>query len=53
MLAVATPDSVSDDQLKPLASKLTLPFIKRMRGPYHDLDVVPTNFIIDRSGKLV
>jgi len=53
VLAVATEDSVSDDQLKPVAAKLTIPFIKRMRGPYHDMDAVPTNYIIDRNGKLV
>jgi cytochrome c biogenesis protein CcmG, thiol:disulfide interchange protein DsbE len=53
VLAVATEDSVSDAQLKPLAAKLTIPFVKRMRGPYHELDGVPTNYVIDRTGKLV
>jgi len=52
VLAVATEDSVSDAQLKPLAAKLTIPFVKRMRGPYHELDGVPTNYVIDRTGKL-
>src|SRR5580692_3179797 len=46
VLAVATEDSVSDAQLKPLAAKLTIPFVKRMRGPYHELDGVPTNYVI-------
>jgi peroxiredoxin len=53
VLAVATEDSVPDDKLKPLAAQLTIPLVKRMKGPYHDLDAVPTNYIIDRSGKLV
>jgi len=53
VLAVATEDSVPDSALKPLAAKLTIPLVKRMKGPYHDLDAVPTNYIIDRSGKLV
>lgn len=53
VLAVATEDSVPDEKLKPLASKLTIPLVKRMKGPYHDLEAVPTNFIIDRSGTLV
>jgi cytochrome c biogenesis protein CcmG, thiol:disulfide interchange protein DsbE len=53
VLAVATEDSVSDSQLKPIAAKLTIPFVKRMHGPYRDMDAVPTNYIIDRSGKLV
>jgi peroxiredoxin len=53
VLAVATENSVPDDQLKPIAAHLTIPFVKRMSGPYHDLDAVPTNYVIDRSGKLV
>ncbi|HEY2661513.1 MAG TPA: TlpA disulfide reductase family protein [Caulobacteraceae bacterium] len=53
VLAVATEDSVPQSQLKPLAAQLTIPFVKRMKGPYHDLDALPTNYIIDRSGKLV
>ena len=24
-----------------------------MRGPYHDVGALPTNYIIDRAGKLV
>jgi len=53
VLAVATEDSLPDSELKPIAAKLTIPFVKRMKGPYHDLDAVPTNYIIDRSGMLV
>jgi peroxiredoxin len=53
VLAVATEDSVPESKLRPLAAQLTIPFVKRMRGPYHDMDAVPTNYIIDRSGKLV
>ncbi len=53
VLAVATEDSVSQKQLLPLASKLRIPFVKRLKGSYDILDAVPTNYIIDRSGKLV
>lgn len=53
VLAIATEDSVPEDKLRPLATHLRIPFVKRMHGPYHDLDAVPTNYIIDRSGKLV
>ena len=53
VLAVATEDSVPEYKLKPLASALTIPFVKRMKGPYHDMNAVPTNYVIDRSGKLV
>lgn len=53
VLAVASEDSVPENKLRPLASKLTIPFVKRIKGPYRQLDGVPTNYIIDRSGKLV
>ncbi len=53
VLAVATEDSVPEYQLRPLAAKLTIPFIKHLKGPYFQLDAVPTNYIIDRSGQLV
>jgi len=53
VLAVASEDSVPENKLRPLAAQLTIPFVKRMKGPYHDLGGVPTNYIIDRSGKLV
>jgi len=53
VLAVATEDSVPPEKLKPLAAQLRIPFVKRMKGPYHDVGALPTNYIIDRSGKLV
>ena len=53
VLAVATEDSVPAYQLKPLAAKLTIPLVKTLRGPYEQLEGVPTNYIIDRSGRLV
>ncbi len=53
VLAVATEDSVPEKQLRPLAEKLKIPFVKRMAGPYHDVGALPTNYVIDRSGKIV
>jgi peroxiredoxin len=53
VLAVATEDSVPESKLRPIAARLTIPFVKRMYGPYHALEGVPTNYIIDRSGKVV
>jgi len=53
VLAVASEDSVPEAKLRPLAAKLTIPFVRRLKGPYHQLDGVPTNYVIDRSGKLV
>jgi peroxiredoxin len=52
VLAVATEDSVPEDKLKPLSRALTIPFVKRMQGQYHDMDAVPTNYVIDRSGNI-
>ncbi len=37
VLAVATEDSVPEEKLRPLAARLTIPFVKRMQGPYRDL----------------
>jgi peroxiredoxin len=53
VLAVATEDSIPPEKLKPLAAKLRIPFVRRMKGPYHDVGALPTNYIIDRSGTLV
>jgi peroxiredoxin len=53
VLAIATEDSVPDSKLKPLAAHLQIPFVKRLNGRYRTLEGVPTNYVIDRSGKLV
>lgn len=53
VLAVATEDSIPESKLRPIAQQLRIPFVKRMKGPYHDVGALPTNYIIDRSGTLV
>lgn len=53
ILAVATEDSVPESKLRPLAKNFTIPFVHRLKGPYRDVGAVPTNFVIDRSGKIV
>jgi cytochrome c biogenesis protein CcmG, thiol:disulfide interchange protein DsbE len=51
MLAVATEDSVPERYLKPLASALSFPLVRRIHGPYSVKgDAVPTNYVIDRAG---
>jgi cytochrome c biogenesis protein CcmG/thiol:disulfide interchange protein DsbE len=50
VLAVATEDSLTVSQLRPLAQAVSFPLVHSMRGPYRDLDAVPTNYIIDRAG---
>jgi thiol-disulfide isomerase/thioredoxin len=53
VLAVATEGSMPESKLRPLSSVLTIPLVKQLKGPYRMLDAVPTNYVIDRSGKLV
>lgn len=52
ILAVATEDSLTPYQLRPLAKVLTLPMVKRFKGDYGDIKELPTNFVIDRKGVL-
>jgi cytochrome c biogenesis protein CcmG/thiol:disulfide interchange protein DsbE len=50
VIAAATEDSVPNSQLRPLAEKVAIPFLLKMRGPYAALKAVPTNIVIDRNG---
>ncbi len=50
ILAVATEDSLTVSQLRPLAQAVSFPLVHSMRGLYRDLGAVPTNYIIDRAG---
>lgn len=52
VLAVATEDSLTPYQLRPLAKILTLQMVKRFKGDYGDIKYLPTNFVIDRKGVL-
>lgn len=53
ILAVATEDSLTPFQLRPLAKILTIPMAKRFKGPdYGEIKALPTNFVIDRQGIL-
>lgn len=52
VFAIATQDSLAPSQLKPLASMLSIPFVRGIRGKYDALNAVPTNFVIDRRGVL-
>ena len=50
VIAVTSEDAVTDWQLKPLAAMLAFPLAHGIRGPYRDLDAIPTNYIVDRAG---
>jgi len=52
ILAVATEDSLTPFQLRPLQKLLTLQMVKRFKGNYGDIKYLPTNFVIDRKGIL-
>jgi cytochrome c biogenesis protein CcmG/thiol:disulfide interchange protein DsbE len=52
ILAVATEDSLTPFQLRPLAKLLTLQMVKRFKGEYGQVKYLPTNFVIDRKGVL-
>ena len=49
VLAVATEDSLTPFQLRPLAKLLTLQMVKRFKGNYGQIKYLPTNFVIDRK----
>lgn len=53
VFAVATEDSLPKSQLKKLFAVLAIPSADKIRGgPFGDVDAVPTNYVIDRSGIL-
>ena len=52
VFAVATEDSLPLYQLKPLFAAMAIPSALRIKGPYATLGAVPTNYIIDRSGRV-
>src|SRR5271154_1169281 len=52
ILAVATEDSLTPLQLRPLAKELTIQMVKRFKGDYGEIKMLPTNFVIDRQGIL-
>ncbi|WP_354294844.1 TlpA disulfide reductase family protein [Sphingomonas sp. 1185] len=52
VFAVATEDSLPLYQLKPLFAAMAIPSARRIKGPYDILGAVPTNYIIDRSGRV-
>lgn len=51
--AVATEDSLSDQDLKPLFSALAIQPTERIRGgAFANVDGLPTNYVIDKAGVL-
>lgn len=52
VFAITTEGSLPAYRLKTLFNTMAIPAVKRIRGPYGPLTGVPTNFIIDRAGKV-
>lgn len=53
VFAVTIDDTVSDKDLKPLASVLSFPLVSRIDGNYGIIGgAVPSNYVIDRNGIL-
>ncbi len=52
VFAVTTEDSVPTYQLKPLFAKMSIPPVRRIKGPFAVMGGVPTNYVIDRAGVL-
>lgn len=52
VFAVVTEDSLPLYQLKPLFAAMAIPSARRIKGPYATLGAVPTNYIIDRAGRV-
>lgn len=52
VFAVTTEDSVPLYQMKKLFAAMAISPVKRMKGPYDTLEGVPTNYIIDRAGRV-
>lgn len=52
VFAITTEDSVPPTMLKALFKAMAIPAARRIKGPYGPLTGVPTNFVIDRAGKV-
>jgi thiol-disulfide isomerase/thioredoxin len=52
IFAVATEDSLPVYQLRDLFRAMAIPSARRIRGPYDSLGGMPTNYVIDRAGRI-
>jgi cytochrome c biogenesis protein CcmG, thiol:disulfide interchange protein DsbE len=52
VFAITTEDSAPLYLLKDLFKAMAIPAARKIKGPYGPLTGVPTNFVIDRNGKL-
>jgi cytochrome c biogenesis protein CcmG/thiol:disulfide interchange protein DsbE len=52
VFAVTTEGSVPRYRLHALFAAMAIPSVRTIRGPYGTLEGLPTNFVIDRSGRV-
>jgi cytochrome c biogenesis protein CcmG, thiol:disulfide interchange protein DsbE len=52
VFAITTEDSVPLSKLKALFAAMKMPSVRSFRGNYGPLGAVPTNYIIDRAGRV-
>jgi peroxiredoxin len=52
VFAITTEGSVPLYQMRQLFAAMAIPSARRISGPYRQLDGVPTNFVIDRAGRV-
>jgi cytochrome c biogenesis protein CcmG/thiol:disulfide interchange protein DsbE len=52
IFAITTEGSAPIYQLRRLFAAMAIPSARAIRGPYDALDGVPTNFVIDRAGRV-
>jgi len=52
VFAVTTEDSVPLNQLRKLFSVMRIPPVRKLKGPYGDITALPTNYVIDRAGRV-
>ena len=52
VFAAMTEDSRPLSKMKPLFAALHITPVRRMTGPYRDITGLPTNYVIDRAGRV-
>ncbi|AUW58435.1 thiol:disulfide interchange protein [Sphingobium sp. SCG-1] len=53
VFAITTEGSVPLQKLKALFNAMAIPSVRRIKGgPYADVSAVPTNYVIDRAGRI-
>ena len=50
VFAATTEDSLPEARLHKLFSMMAIDPVRHLKGPYHPLEGVPTNYVIDRKG---